>query len=58
MTAMAMGGKGSGAKGRAEDAELLRQLAAAQAAKPPKKVVASWRRSVRAAVRAKKRGTK
>lgn len=55
MTAMAMGGKGSGSKGSARDAELIRAVGDAHRNKPPAKVVTSWKGTVKKAVAAKKK---
>ena len=51
MTAMAMGGKGSGRKPSNADAKLLRDLRKAQQDQPPKRVVNSWKKTVRDAVK-------
>lgn len=55
MTAMAMGGRGSGRKSKAADARLMAELRRAKASEPPAAVVKSWKSTVKKAVAAKKR---
>lgn len=55
MTAMSMGGEGSGRKGNERDRQTLNDLKKAVENQPPKKVVTSWKKTVRRAVRGKKK---